>query len=647
MENPTIQTSSHRVHALSEFDIIFNLHRRQQKIKLSLEPSHGIIADDASVNYLDKNGEVVRTEVIHRNKHKIFKGATWVELADGSWNNVGWARITIARDGIDPLFEGAFTTSYDQHHIQLRSNYMTTKHPLDPHLEDTGEEYMVVFRDGDIAQQSLLHKELKRSLTGDRSCAHDRMAFNTNPSHPVYAPPTLLKRDGAWGSVSLHSLFGRQLDTTTSGNSGGVNLTSTIGSSTGCPNTRRVALIGVATDCSYTSSFASKEAARQNIISQFNQASAVYESTFNITLGLQNLTVSEPSCPGAPTAATPWNIGCNSNATITSRLNDFSGWRGKINDTNAYWTLLTNCPTGAEVGLAWLGQLCVSGVTSGSGETVSSANVVARTSTEWQVIAHESGHTFGAVHDCDSQTCSDGTTVAAQQCCPLSGATCDANGAYIMNPSTGANLNQFSPCTVGNICTGLLRNSVNMNCLSNNKGVTTITGAQCGNGIVEGDEQCDCGDATSCASDPCCDGTTCKFKGNAVCDDTNDNCCTNCQFSTAGTVCRQSTGSCDPAETCTGNNATCPSNQMAPNGQSCGNSTGLQCASGQCTSRDQQCKTLMGSYTEGNDTYACNSQTCTVSCASPSFGPGVCYNIQQNFLDGTPCGGKQDFNVHS
>jgi len=47
----------------------------------------------------------------------------------------------------------------------------------------------------------------------------------------------------------------------------------------------------------------------------------------------------------------------------------------------------------------------------------------------------------------------------------------------------------------------------------------------------------------------------------------------------------------------------------------------------------------MGSYTSDNDTYACNSQTCTLSCASPDFGANVCYSMQQNFLDGTTCGG--------
>lgn len=71
-------------------------------------------------------------------------------------------------------------------------------------------------------------------------------------------------------------------------------------------------------------------------------------------------------------------------------------------------------------------------------------------------------------------------------------------------------------------------------------------------------------------------------------------------------------------------------------GTDCGNS--LACASGQCTSRDLQCKSLMGSYAEGNDTYACSASGCQISCASPAFGPRTCYSMQQNFLEGTPCG---------
>jgi len=157
---------------------------------------------------------------------------------------------------------------------------------------------------------------------------------------------------------------------------------------------------------------------------------------------------------------------------------------------------------------------------------------------------------------------------------------------------------------------------------------------------VEDGEDCDCGGEQSCGTDACCDAKTCKFKGNAVCDDANEDCCRNCQYASADTVCRSSTGVCDPEEKCTGTTATCPADKTAPDGQSCGNGTSsLHCASGQCTSRDQQCKTLMGSYTQGNDTYACNSVDCTISCASPEFGSGVCYGLQQNFLDGTTCGG--------
>jgi hypothetical protein len=528
----------------------------------------------------------------------------------------------------------------DHHNIQLRSNYMSTKHVLDPDVEYSDDEYMVIFRDSDIDRSApMSHQELRRSEGAQHSCKSHELKFNSDPTQ------TVLKRDiGFWGAAPISSLFGkRQIDTNgipSGGNSGSVNLQNSIGSSAGCPTSRKVALIGVVTDCTYTGSFNSTESARANVITQINSASNVYEKTFKISLGLKNLTVSDATCPGTPVPATPWNTACAGNVSITDRLNTFSQWRGTRNDSNAYWTLLTTCQTGAEVGLSWLGQLCVTDVSSNAGEVVSGANVVAKTSTEWQVIAHEAGHTFGAVHDCNDQTCANQQTVNAQQCCPLSSTTCNAQAQYIMNPSTAQGISQFSPCSLGNICSALGRNSVKSSCLSDNQGVTTVTGQQCGNGIVEAGEECDCGGTANCGNNTCCDPTTCKLKGSAVCDDSNENCCHGCQFASAGTVCRASTGVCDPQETCSGTNATCPPNLSAPDGQSCGNSSqNLQCASGQCTSRNQQCKTLMGSFTARNDTYACDSQGCQLSCASPEFGPGVCYSMQQNFLDGTTCGG--------
>lgn len=206
-----------------------------------------------------------------------------------------------------------------------------------------------------------------------------------------------------------------------------------------------------------------------------------------------------------------------------------------------------------------------------------------------------------------------------------------------MNPSTSTGVTDFSPCSIGNICSAMGGNSINTTCFSNNKGVTTITGQQCGNGIVEEGEDCDCGGEESCGDNACCEPTTCKFKSGAVCDDSNEQCCSGCQFASNGTVCRSSTGTCDPAEVCTGTSGTCPADVTAADGKSCG--SGLHCASGQCTSRNLQCQVAMGSYTTNNNTYACDDSGCLLSCASPQFGSNVCLQRQSYFLDGTPCSG--------
>ncbi|RFU29358.1 hypothetical protein B7463_g6959, partial [Scytalidium lignicola] len=649
VDDPTIHTPSHRVHAWSKFDLTFDLHARRQRIKLTLDPNHDVIAEGATISHLGADGSVRAAEDINRADYRVFKGQAWIQHDGHSeWTNVGWARIMVHEDGAKPLFEGAFRVNGNHHHIQMKSHYMQTKHTLDPKLEDTGEEYMVLWRDSDIAPDfSDLHSELKRDVGEDINCNSDLLEFNLNPMHPVYQG-IFRREDKFWGAMSPRSLESRQIDGTTSGNGAGANLVSTIGSTTGCPTSRKVALVGVATDCTYTQAFnGNKTAAQQNIISIFNTASVQYENSFNITLGLANITVSDPECPAVASSGAPWNVGCGDNVGITDRLNLFSGWRGARPDNNAYWTLLSTCADGSAVGLSWLGQACVNtaqvAATATGNETVSGTNVVVRTSTEWLVVAHESGHTFGAVHDCDASVCANATLVAAQQCCPLSSTTCDAGGRYIMNPSTGPNIQMFSPCSVGNICSAMGGNSVNTKCLTANRDVSTVTGSQCGNGIVEPGEDCDCGGEAGCGSNSCCDATTCKFVGSAVCDPSNEDCCSSqCQFASNGTVCRASTGSCDPEEVCSGTAASCPVDLTAPDGTSCGNSSSLHCASGQCTSRDLQCKALMGSYTQGNDTYACSSNGCQISCASPEFGSNVCYSLQQNFLDGTPCqgGGK-------
>ncbi|KAF1808827.1 hypothetical protein P152DRAFT_468737 [Eremomyces bilateralis CBS 781.70] len=632
--NPTIHTPSHRVNALSSFDLSFDLHG--QRIRLALEPNYDILPEGATIEYLGVDGEVLRREPIERQDHKVFKGSTWV---DGT--RAGHARIVVFRDGIYPLFQGSFDVGSNHHHVQLDSHYMSTKHEFDPQLDARDDEYMVCFRDSDIATEQM-HTELRRSVEPSKACLSDGLEFNTQPDHPVYR--AMLKRDDNFWGTPIESLFGkRQIDSRPGGgNAGGINLASSVGQTAGCPTTRKVALVGVATDCEYSKAFNSTESARLNVIQQMNSASDLYERTFNISLGLANLTVSEQTCPGTPPPTQPYNIPCGG-ADIQERLNIFSGWRGERKDQNSHWMLLTNCPTGTAVGLAWLGQACVNealennSTRNGQMEITSGANVVAKTSTEWQVIAHETGHTFGAVHDCTSESCNDGVSLSSQQCCPLSSSTCNAGEQFIMNPSTARGITAFSACSIGNICTAFRRNSVRTSCFTDNRGVTTISGQQCGNGIVEPGEDCDCGGADDCGDNTCCDAATCKFTAGSQCDDSNEDCCDSCKYAPSTRVCRASTGECDPQETCAGNSATCPKDDRAPDGQGCGD--GLKCSSGQCTSRDLQCKTVMGSYTRNNDTYSCDHTTCQLSCQSPEFGPGRCYGLNQNFLDGTECGG--------
>ena len=380
LEKPIIDTPNNQIDHLSHFTVGFGLHSPQrQQFKLKLEPNHDIIPDDAQTFFLNVHGHVKSIAAISRHAHKVFKGSAWLQEEHGGWEEVGWARIYVKRDGEKPLIEGAFSMFGDHHHIQLRSSYLQSRRESDvitssPRYPE--DEQMVVYWDSDIAQGELSGLD-SRSSSG-LSCGADQLDFNYEFSHPI-----LGSRSGDFSPLSgpASSPERRQ-----SGRIGNGNLQATIGSTAGCPIEGRVALIGVATDCTYTASFASTDAVRENIISMVNTASQVYERTFNITIGLRNLTISDEQCPTTASAATPWNIDC-SGGDIEERLNLFSTWRASTGDGNAYWTLMSTCNSGTSVGLAWLGQICVSGEVGSSSQSVSGANVVVRTPSEWQVFA--------------------------------------------------------------------------------------------------------------------------------------------------------------------------------------------------------------------------------------------------------------------
>lgn len=70
-----------------------------------------------------------------------------------------------------------------------------------------------------------------------------------------------------------------------------------------------------------------------------------------------------------------------------------------------------------------------------------------------------------------------------------------------------------------------------------------ITRKYCGNGVIEEEEECDCGPLKLCAQDICY-LENCTLVSGATC--TKGLCYQNCKFMPSGTVCRGPENQCDP-----------------------------------------------------------------------------------------------------
>ncbi|XP_004614764.2 disintegrin and metalloproteinase domain-containing protein 21-like [Sorex araneus] len=111
----------------------------------------------------------------------------------------------------------------------------------------------------------------------------------------------------------------------------------------------------------------------------------------------------------------------------------------------------------------------------------------------------------------------------------------------------------------------------------------------CGNGVLEGEEACDCGTIDSCTADPCCE-SSCTLAPGAEC--AGGLCCQNCRILPRGTLCRRKENECDLPEWCNGKSSQCPDDVYVQSGISC--EDGGYCHEKMCNKREDQCKRLFG-----------------------------------------------------
>ncbi|XP_067422735.1 disintegrin and metalloproteinase domain-containing protein 29-like [Emydura macquarii macquarii] len=117
-----------------------------------------------------------------------------------------------------------------------------------------------------------------------------------------------------------------------------------------------------------------------------------------------------------------------------------------------------------------------------------------------------------------------------------------------------------------------------------------IFGTQmCGNGVIEDEEECDCGMDEVCLRSGCC-LSNCTIKPGAAC--ISGLCCKKCQFHRQGKICRESIGECDLPEYCNGTSNWCPEDVFKEDGTPCRDNN--CCFQGRCRSHERQCKAIFG-----------------------------------------------------
>ncbi|MFY7948146.1 MAG: thrombospondin type-1 domain-containing protein, partial [Gemmatimonas sp.] len=243
------------------------------------------------------------------------------------------------------------------------------------------------------------------------------------------------------------------------------------------------------------------------------------------------------------------------------------------------------------------------------------------------------------------------------------GTTCDAS-RFVMSTSpclpsspSAPCFAYFSQCSVDQMES--FRASPLAACLATS---TRMSVSSCGDNVVSGNEQCDCGSADCSTKDPCCDGATCVLKLGAQCSAVDPCCTPKCELRAAGTTCRPVSpfsNGCDVADVCNGILGACPQDVNVAQGTPCNDgydAANATCYNGRCVSIAGFCaslshlagRTLVGACDSGSPSSSrtpCGDLRCRDASGTCSL---VRYdNNSYTALEppGAKCGGTNTSNV--
>ncbi|XP_061485723.1 disintegrin and metalloproteinase domain-containing protein 9-like [Rhineura floridana] len=216
--------------------------------------------------------------------------------------------------------------------------------------------------------------------------------------------------------------------------------------------------------------------------------------------------------------------------------------------------------------------------------SVSSVKISSSLTNDGVSAAHQLGHTvFGFVHD-------DILGHRGRMC----DCNCTSDPGHCIMYSTAVGCHRLSNCSK-NAYYEFVSNRGKVCLLNLPKDTFEVLHEDafemkiCGNGVVEGDEECDCGRAEECQKNDCCQ-KDCKRKPNTECD--YGLCCDKCKIIHEGKVCREAATECDLPEYCNGASASCPPDVYKQNGMPCGTSD--NCYLGKCLNLHRHCTDLFG-----------------------------------------------------